>query len=182
MRRDPSEPITRRRPASQCELPLPGTCGCEAHGCGNQATLVQDRRLSSLPPAGETSSYDVQPPQYFPLRPAGRCLAIWLGRKQVCEETRLPEQFRRTQSAEFAILRRDVCQPMAKAHSVFRFVRFGPRPVESADPRPPLWLANTRPEPQDSSLRTTLTPARLVVASRPRARSACNLQEEQTDY
>src|SRR5882672_1198697 len=138
MRRHPSEPATPRRPASQCELPLPGTRGCEAHGCGNQATAIQDRRLSSLPQAGETSSCGVQPPQYFPLLPAGRCLAIWLGRRRVCEETRLPEQFRCTQSAEFAILRRDVCPPTARADSVFRFVRFGPSPVESADTRLPL--------------------------------------------
>src|SRR5256885_1028649 len=182
MRRHPSEPITPRRPAPQCELPLLGTCGCEAHGCGNQATAVQDRRLSSLPPAGETSSYDVQPPQYSPLLPAERCLAIWLGRRQVCEETRLPEQFRRNQSAEFAILQRDACPPMARADSGFRSVRFGPRLVESADPRPPLWLANTPPEQRDSFLRTALPPAPLVVPSSPRARSACNLQEQQTDY
>src|SRR5256885_6206303 len=181
MRRHPSEPIPPRRPASQCELPLPGMRGCEAHGCGNQATAAQDRRLSSLPPAGETNSYDVQPPQYFPLLPAERCLAIWLGRRQVCEETRLPEQFRRTQSAEFAIVRRDVCPPMARADSAFRSVPFGPRHVESANPLPRLWLANNRPAPQDSFPRTTSPPARLVVASRPRARSACNLQEQQTD-
>src|SRR5882724_13616092 len=138
MRRHPSEPITPHRPASQCELPLPGTRGYETHGCGNQATPVQARRLSSLPPAGETSSCDVQPPRYFPLLPAERCLAIWQGRRQVCEETRLPEQFRRTQSAEFAILQRDACPPTARADSVFRFVRFGPRHVESANPLPPL--------------------------------------------